>query len=97
MNNDFFVYLYVFVLSIFGGTAYNIRKIKEGILLRFSLSEWAGDIVISAFIGYLTFCFCQFYKMEMTISSVLIGISAHQGTRAIVLFEEIVFDYLKKR
>ncbi|MCK5295166.1 MAG: phage holin family protein [Arcobacteraceae bacterium] len=96
MNEDFIVYFWVLLLSIVGGTAHHIRKIKAGIIERFSFAEWFGDIFISAFVGYLTYCLCKYYEIPSELTAVFIGISSHLGTRAIILLEDIIYDKVKK-
>jgi hypothetical protein len=96
MNDSLLVYVWVLSLSIVGGTAHHIRKLKAGIIERFSFSEWLGDVFISAFVGYLTYCLCKYYSIPMELTAVFIGISSHLGTRALILFEDIIYDKVKK-
>ncbi len=94
-NPQWLTYLYVFLLSVFGGTVHNIRKIKEGLIERFSLSEWLGDVVISAFVGLMTFYLCEYSKIDGPLMAFFIGIASHQGTRGIVYIEKYFFERLK--
>ena len=89
---DLITWLWVMGLSIWGGTAHHIRKIKDGTIARFSIAEWLGDMVISGFIGLITYYFCLYSCFNEALTAALVGISAHQGTRGITLLERIVLD-----
>jgi len=97
LDFSIFTYIWVFVLSFFGGLTYHIRKIKSGVINRFSLSEFIGDIIVSGFIGLLTFYFCEYSKFDPLLSAVLIGISSHQGTKLISFLEEYFYSKLEDK
>jgi len=80
-------YAWVFGLSVFGGVAAYIRKVRAGIVSRFSLIELIGEMVISAFVGVMTFYFCESGDISPVLSAALIGIASHMGSRAIFIFE----------
>ena len=88
-NVPLITYLWVIALSLWAGIANNVRKIKAG-AIRFSIAELIGDIVISGFIGVVTYFLCQYYKIDGMFTAALVGISAHMGTRAIYGFELLV-------
>lgn len=90
-NYSLITYMWVIGLSILGGTAHNIAKLRNGTLTRFSIPEWIGDIVIAGFIGLITFYLCEYAKFPQELTAAFVGISAHMGTRAIVMFEKILF------
>jgi len=89
-NYSFITYLWVLVLSMWGGTAHTIRKIRNGELKRFSLSEWIGDMVISGFIGVMTFYLCEYANFPQLLTAALVGITAHQGAKGIGMLEKII-------
>ncbi|BCD59639.1 MULTISPECIES: phage holin family protein [unclassified Nitratiruptor] len=89
-NYSFFTYLWVLALSLWGGTAHTIRKIRNGTIKHFSLSEWIGDMVISGFLGVITFYLCEYAGIEQPLTAALVGISAHQGTRGISALEKYI-------
>jgi hypothetical protein len=96
-DENYMIYVWVALISIVGGTAQHIRKIKQGIIQRFSFSEWFGDIFISAFVGYMTYNLCMHYNVSMELTAFFIGISSHLGTRAIILLEEIIYQSVKEK
>ena len=80
-------YVWVLLLSIWGGVASNIRKIRNGTIKHFSLSELIGDMVISGFIGVITYYICDYYELHQMLTAFAVGMSGHMGTRAIHLAE----------
>ena len=56
---NFITYLWVLTMATLGGISNNIKKIKSGELKRFSFSELLGDLVISGFLGIVTFFLCE--------------------------------------
>lgn len=96
MGYNWITYLWVMILSLWGGTANTIRRIKEGYTAHFSISEWLGDAVIAGFLGLLTFYLCEYANTTKPLNAVLVGIAAHQGTRGLVLLEKLIYKKLKK-
>lgn len=92
----FSVPLYVIVLSIWAGTVYTVKRVKNKELPYFSLREWVGDIVISSFIGIITYLLCKWANIDDLLGAVCIAISAHMGTRAITLFENLFIKRVMK-
>lgn len=95
MNYGLITYVWVIVLAVWGGTAHNIKKIKEGDLKRFSIAEWLGDILIAGFIGVLTFFLCEFAGFEQILTAALVGVSSHQGTRGMAVIERLIANRFK--
>jgi len=89
-NYSLLTYLWVIGLSILGGTAHNIAKLKNGTLIRFSIPEWVGDVTIAAFIGIITFYLCEAGGFTPPLTAALVGIASHMGTRAIIIFEKML-------
>jgi len=89
-NFNLITYLWVIGLSLWGGITHNIRKLRDGTLKRFSVSELIGDLFISAFIGILTFYLCEWANLDKLLSAVFIAITAHMGTKGIAVFENAV-------
>ncbi|MGP1485642.1 MAG: phage holin family protein [Campylobacter sp.] len=88
MENKFFDELikysplaYVIILSIWAGTAQTIRRVRKGEIKFFSLREWIGDIVISGFIGVVTYFFCRYSQMDEYLSAVCGNLGTHGGAK----------------
>ncbi|WP_201353804.1 phage holin family protein [Hydrogenimonas urashimensis] len=93
-NVPFVTYLWVLALSLWGGIASNIRKVRNG-TVRFSISELVGDVVISGFIGLLTYFICEYYEVATMLTAVFVGISGHMGTKAIFAMETFITKRLR--
>lgn len=87
LSYEIATWLWVCALSAFGGLASYVRKIKTGQIQRFSIMEILGEIVISGFVGVLTFFLCESSNVPPMLSAAMIGISSHMGSRAIFIFE----------
>ena len=88
-NYSIWTYLWVLALSAWGGISHNIERIKKGELKKFRFVDLIYDIVVSGFIGILTFWLCEYANLDGALSAVFIGVSAHMGTRAIAPLEKI--------
>lgn len=83
-------YLWVFGLSIWGGLANFINKVKQRKARWINITELFGELFISGGVGLLTFFICEYSNTPQLISAVCIAISGHMGTRIIYLLENKV-------
>lgn len=86
-------YLWVFLLSMWGGAVSYIRRISEGRaspnkFIRFC--EFMGEILTSAFVGVITFYLCEAAGMSQLLTAVCVSVCGHMGTRAIYQLEYYV-------
>lgn len=94
MLKDNVAIIWVFAISIFGGTASYLGKIRQ------NKEEWkfinlAMDIIISCFVGLITYYLCLYQEIHGAMQGAIVGISAHMGTRAIVILENRL-EFLKR-
>jgi hypothetical protein len=87
--------LWVVTLSIWGGTVHTIKKVRDGVLERFTFREWLYDVITSGFIGVITYALCKYAGFDEWLSAVMIGISSHQGTRALLVIEQAITKRLE--
>lgn len=80
-------YVWVLLLSAFGGMVNFSRKVNEGRTTPFRFTEFIGEVVTSSFAGLLTFWLCESAGVDKLIAAVLIAISGHMGSRAIFRIE----------
>jgi hypothetical protein len=85
---EFLTYAWVMGLAAFGGVVNFSRKMREGAVRAFNLTEFIGEIVTSAFAGLLTFWLTEAADMDKLVSAVLIAVSGHMGSRAIFMIEK---------
>jgi len=84
-------WLWVLGLSILGGTVRTLTHLAVGMKFRDIFRRWIIDIIVSAFIGIITFLLCEYAGFENTLTAAMVGIASHMGTRAIVMIEEIFY------
>lgn len=82
-------WVWVTLLSLCGGVANFFRKIRAGAARPFNFAEFVGEIFISAFAGICTFLLCEAAHFNPLLSSAMIAVSGHMGSRAVFLFERI--------
>jgi LydA holin phage, holin superfamily III len=90
LNYPFLTYVWVIAMAALGGIAHYIKKINAGLNKSFSIAELAGEIVISGFVGLLTFFICDATAVDIRITAVFVGISGHMGSRAIYLIQLLI-------
>lgn len=88
-------YLSTIALSVFGGTVQYLGHLRSS-KSQVRWSDFLIDITISAFAGFLTFKLCAYGHVESEMSSILIAVSGHMGTRAVRLFEKFYTKAIDK-
>lgn len=81
-------YAWVMLVSAAGGTVNFARKMREGAVRAFNVTEFVGEMITSAFAGVITFWLCEWSGVSPLLSAVLIAISGHMGSRAIFGIEK---------
>jgi hypothetical protein len=86
-SSSWFTATWVFLISAWGGIAGYIKKISEGKARDFSIKELIGEIVISSFVGVITYFLCVSAGIDETLTAAIVGMSGHMGSRAIYFIE----------
>lgn len=90
----------VFFISIWGGIAAYIGKIKRA-EARFNFSELVGEIVISGFIGIVVSLLLTAANAPDAVIWACAGICGHMGSRGILIGEklitQVIFHYAEKK
>jgi hypothetical protein len=79
-------YLIVFGVSFLAGLVSFIRKINdssEPLPLGKMALKFAGEQLVAIFAGLLTFWICVYVEWSMTVTVIMISLSAHMGGKAI--------------
>lgn len=87
-NYGWITYAWVMLVSAAGGAVNFHRKMREGAVRVFNITEFLGELFTSAFAGVLTFWLCEWSGVAPLLSAVLIAISGHMGSRAIFGIEK---------
>ena len=90
LNYSIVTYAWVILVSMWGGAAGFLRKCKEGAVRHFNFTEMVGELLTSAFIGVITFWLCEWGGTPPLLSSAMIGISGHMGSRGLYQLERWV-------
>ena len=90
---DLLTYAWVFGLSMLGGAASFVRRVRSGEAKYSNIVELIGELVVSSFAGFVTFFLCRSAGFDEMLTAAFIAISGHMGTRVIFMFEA----YLVKR
>lgn len=93
LDYSLFTYLWVLLLSTWGGVASFINKVRTGVVRPFNVAELVGEIAVSGFVGVLTFWLCQAAGFGELETAVCVGVSSHMGTRGLFRLEQ----YISKR
>ena len=91
--SPWFTYLWMLLLSVWGGVANYIRKVRDGDSEGWSIVELFGEMVIAGFAGIITFLLCGSQEINPLLTAAFVGIAGHMGSRAIYLAER----WLKRR
>ena len=95
-NYSLLTWAWVFGISILGGTVRTLTNIKLGMSWKDLVRRWAIDIIVSAFIGIVTFSLCEYAHFDQMLTAACVGISAHMGTRAILILEELGYAWVQR-
>lgn len=85
-----FTYAWMIGISALGGIAGYLRKLRQGLTRKFSITEITCEVVISVFAGSITILLCESQGFEKSTTGALVGLAGHLGSRAIYILEVIV-------
>jgi hypothetical protein len=83
-------YAWVIMLSLLGGIASFMQKLKEGHTRVFNVIELIGECCVSALVGIITFFLCESADISRMKSAALVAISGHMGSKAMKLLEGVL-------
>ena len=90
-------YVWVLLLAIWGGVVNFIQRLKRGEAKAHNIVELIGEVVISAFVGVVTFYLRELSDFPQILTAALVAISGHMGTRALFVFERAVEKIIKNK
>lgn len=86
-NIPLLTYAWVLMLSLLGGIASFMQKLKAGHTRVFNVVEFIGECFVSALVGMITFFLCESAEISHMKSAALVAISGHMGSKAMKLLE----------
>jgi len=81
---------WIVALSLLGGLAAFVRKMRANHVRVWNFTELIGEIVISGLAGLVIAHLCQWREFPMSLTYALTGIGAHMGSRALFKLEAIL-------
>lgn len=97
MTYELLTYVWVTVVSLWGGAASFIRRVRAMDQPRYSAVEFVGEIVISVGVGLITFFLCEWANLDRMLSAAFIAVASHMGSRALLVGEQVLERWFKKR
>ena len=86
-----FTWAWIVGLSLLGGLAAFVRKMRANHVRAWNFTELIGEIVVSGLAGLVIANLCQWRDFPMPLTYALTGIGAHMGSRALFKLEAL-FD-----
>jgi hypothetical protein len=80
-------YLWVIFLSSWGGLVGYLRKLKQGKGRCFSALELLIELIISSFVGIVTFYLCETQEIDSALKGAIIASSGVMGSKAIYFLD----------
>lgn len=96
----FSIPIYIVIITVWAATAHTITRVRKGDIETFSFKEWVGDVIISSFVGAVSYYLCRYYKLDDMLLITVVALSAHLGTKVIPILEENIsniYDNFFKR
>jgi len=90
-------YAWVLLLSVWGGVVNFIQRLKRGEAKAHNIVELIGEVVISAFVGIVTFYLCELSAFPQILTAALVAVSGHMGTRSLFFFEGVLEKIIKNK
>lgn len=87
--------LWMMAVAALGGMANFYQKVKNGKTRAFNIMELLGEILVSAFVGLVTFWICKGSDVNEWLTAAAVAITGHMGSRAIFIAEQWIETKLK--
>lgn len=84
-------------IAIMGGAVRWYIAVKKGEIALWSLSALIGEMMVSAFIGLLTFWICESMNLNPLLTPAVVGMCGHLGARGLVWLESAGKKFAEKR
>lgn len=87
--------LWMVAVAALGGVANFYQKVKMGKSRAFNIRELLWEVLVSAFVGLVTFWICKGYGVNEWLTAAAVAITGHMGSRAIFIAEQWIETKLK--
>lgn len=82
--------LWMAAIAAAGGYVNFRQKMQQGNARAWNLTELIGEMVVSAFVGILTFWICRGFEVNEWLTAAAVAISGHLGARGIFILEKAI-------
>lgn len=83
-------WIWVAGLSMLGGVASFLQKVKTGHARAWNFTEFVGEMTAAGLTGIITANLCDAMSSPAPMKYALVGISSHMGSRALFKLEALV-------
>lgn len=87
---EMLTWAWIFFLSLLGGIASFLQKMKTGHARVFNFTELLGELTASGLTGIVIANLCDSMGLPAPMKYALVGISSHMGSRALFKLESMV-------
>jgi hypothetical protein len=84
-----FAWLWVLGVSILGGFASFLRKMRAGHLRAWNITELLGEMTAAALTGIITANLCAWLAYPEPLKYALVGITSHMGSKFLFMLERL--------
>lgn len=94
-------YIWALGIPILGGIVAHIRHHRRMQVAGRRRSPWKSglyllkDVIVSGFVGLITFYLCEFQDVHPLMTASILGIAGHMGSRMIFVLEEFAMQFIK--
>lgn len=88
--------LWMAAIAAAGGYVNFRQKMRAGNARAWNFTEFIGEMVVSAFVGVLTFWLCNGFGVNQWLTAAGVAIAGHMGARFIFLAEKAAEDIANK-
>lgn len=82
--------LWMIGIAAAGGVVSFYQKVKAGRSRPFNFAELIGEMLVSAFVGLITYWLCKAYGVGEYWTAAGVAISGHMGARLLFIVEQII-------
>lgn len=85
-------YGWLLIISVWAGTARYVNSLNGK---KPTMFGWLAETIVSGFVGVISAMICQYYQLDFMLIAAITGISAHNGTRSLYLFRNLLKNSIK--
>lgn len=90
-----FAWLWVLGVSILGGFASFLRKMRHGHVRAWNITELLGEMTAAALTGIITANLCAWMAYPDPLKYALVGITSHMGSKFLFMLERLAASKLQ--